>query len=215
MTPIRGHLFHNHRKYHSTRNLAAPKSTHHATPSTPSAPSPPPPKPRPYDAKPSAPYNPSSTIDVAPRSQLSPPSSSLADNSPSSENPSPPPRVTLASILWPFKRDGTQISSQSPRHDARSTAVDEADRAIGSTAQENRSRGVATTRRVVTEGVLDPRYKPAARRVTAIIVALPFALYLSYELFERRFLGKERRKFSADPSTIQDAAGETVVERSG
>jgi len=47
--------------------------------------------------------------------------------------------------------------------------------------------------RYVREGILDPRYRPAARRVTAIICALPLALYLTYELFERRFMGKEQK----------------------
>lgn len=52
------------------------------------------------------------------------------------------------------------------------------------------ARGLEAARRVVTEGVLDPRYQRAARSYTAIIVALPLALYLSYELYQRRFMGK-------------------------
>ncbi|KAK5142785.1 hypothetical protein LTR32_004941 [Rachicladosporium monterosium] len=55
------------------------------------------------------------------------------------------------------------------------------------------ARGVEASQRVVRDGFLDPRYRPAARRVTAIICALPLAIYLSYVLFERRFMGKEQK----------------------
>ncbi|KAK0782765.1 hypothetical protein LTS02_012069 [Friedmanniomyces endolithicus] len=55
------------------------------------------------------------------------------------------------------------------------------------------TRGLEASQRVVRDGILDARYRPAARRVTAIICALPIAIYLSYELFERRFMGKEQK----------------------
>ncbi|KAK3073759.1 hypothetical protein LTR53_004395 [Teratosphaeriaceae sp. CCFEE 6253] len=55
------------------------------------------------------------------------------------------------------------------------------------------ARGLEASRRVVMGGVLDPRYRSAAWRVTAAMCAMPFAIYLSYELFERRFRGKEQR----------------------
>ncbi|KAF2768815.1 hypothetical protein EJ03DRAFT_351828 [Teratosphaeria nubilosa] len=55
------------------------------------------------------------------------------------------------------------------------------------------SRGWEATRRVITTGVLEPRYRPAARRVTAIIVGLPIVIGLGYELFQRRFMGKARK----------------------
>ncbi|KAK0871563.1 hypothetical protein LTS02_001902 [Friedmanniomyces endolithicus] len=55
------------------------------------------------------------------------------------------------------------------------------------------ARGVEASQRVVRDGFLDPRYRPAARRVTAIICALPLAICLSYVLFERRFMGKEQK----------------------
>jgi hypothetical protein len=47
---------------------------------------------------------------------------------------------------------------------------------------------------------LHPRYKRAARNYTAIIVALPIALYTSYELLQRRFGGKEQKKRIALPT---------------
>ncbi|TKA43746.1 hypothetical protein B0A54_05505 [Friedmanniomyces endolithicus] len=55
------------------------------------------------------------------------------------------------------------------------------------------ARGVEASQRVLRGGMLDPRYRPAARRVTAIICALPLAMVLSYVLFERRFMGKEQK----------------------
>ena len=36
--------------------------------------------------------------------------------------------------------------------------------------------------------------------MTAIICALPLALYLSYELFQRRFMGKEQKIRPTKPS---------------
>ncbi|KAK5696992.1 hypothetical protein LTR17_024117 [Elasticomyces elasticus] len=66
------------------------------------------------------------------------------------------------------------------------------------------ARGLEASQRVVRDGILDPRYRPAARRVTAIICALPIALYLSYELFERRFMGKEQKVRPVRPATINE-----------
>ena len=54
-------------------------------------------------------------------------------------------------------------------------------------------RGRAASERVVREGILDPRYKPAARRVTAIICALPILLVTSWMLFEREVMGVEQK----------------------
>lgn len=56
------------------------------------------------------------------------------------------------------------------------------------------ARGAEATRRVVREGLLDPRYKAAATRVTALICATPILLYLTWELYQRRFQGKERKR---------------------
>lgn len=57
----------------------------------------------------------------------------------------------------------------------------------------NPARGMEATRRVVREGVLDPRYKAAATRVTALICATPIVLYLTWELYQRRFNGKGQK----------------------
>lgn len=54
-------------------------------------------------------------------------------------------------------------------------------------------RGRAASERVVREGILDPRYKPASRRVTAIICALPVLLVTSWMLFERQVMGVEQK----------------------
>lgn len=54
-------------------------------------------------------------------------------------------------------------------------------------------RGIEAARRVVREGVLDPRYSRAAKNFTLVMCALPIAIYTSYELFQRRFRGKVQR----------------------
>jgi hypothetical protein len=59
---------------------------------------------------------------------------------------------------------------------------------------------------VVTTGKLDPRYKAAARRWTALICALPIALVLSYELFRRQFLGAEQKKIPIKSVKEEDTA---------
>lgn len=69
---------------------------------------------------------------------------------------------------------------------------------------KNIARGIAATQRVLTEGVLDPRYRPAARRVTAIICALPIVFCLGYELFQRRFEGKEQKAIPEKKSDIME-----------
>lgn len=55
------------------------------------------------------------------------------------------------------------------------------------------ARGVAASLRAAREGVLDPRYKPASRRVLAIICAVPIFLVTSWVLFQRQFLGVEQK----------------------
>ena len=72
------------------------------------------------------------------------------------------------------------------------------------------ARGIAATQRVVSTGVLDPRYRPASRRILAIIVALPLVIGLGYELFQRRFFGKERK---ARPVRKLEGAMEEEKER--
>ncbi|KAK6436795.1 hypothetical protein LTR95_007019 [Oleoguttula sp. CCFEE 5521] len=56
------------------------------------------------------------------------------------------------------------------------------------------ARGYAATMRVAREGVLDKRYRPAARRVTAIICAVPVLLVTSWVLYKRQFLGEEQKR---------------------
>ncbi|KAI7546845.1 hypothetical protein KC331_g5362 [Hortaea werneckii] len=79
------------------------------------------------------------------------------------------------------------------------------------------ARALEASRRYITEGFKDPRYRSAARRVTAIICALPLALYLSYELFQRRFMGKEQKlrpvKPSGEVKPAVEGAGETRDEK--
>ncbi|SMY19764.1 unnamed protein product [Zymoseptoria tritici ST99CH_1A5] len=64
----------------------------------------------------------------------------------------------------------------------------------------NPERGIEAARRYVKEGVLDKRYAGAASRATALICALPIAIYLSWELYQRRFNGKERKRVAQLPT---------------
>ncbi|WPH02095.1 Hypothetical protein R9X50_00495000 [Acrodontium crateriforme] len=88
----------------------------------------------------------------------------------------PPKKPSLLSRLSPFKPDPFLAE---PRDFA---------------------RGIAASQQVVRTGVLPARYRPAARKIISIICALPIALYLSWELYQRRFMGKEQkvRKFKKE-----------------
>ena len=82
------------------------------------------------------------------------------------------------------------------------------------------ARGAAASLRVAREGVLDPRYKPASRRVVAIICAVPIFIVTSWVLFQRQFLGVEQKKHtgrgqSEDMDGVAAPAVEVVGEGVG
>ena len=82
------------------------------------------------------------------------------------------------------------------------------------------ARGAAASLRVAREGVLDPRYKPASRRVVAIICAVPIFIVTSWVLFQRQFLGVEQKKHtgrgqSEDGEEVTAPAVEVVGEGVG
>jgi hypothetical protein len=55
---------------------------------------------------------------------------------------------------------------------------------------------------------LPPKYKPAARRVTAIMVSLPIVFVFGYELVER-WSGKEvKRTFVGEKGVVRGGNGE-------
>jgi hypothetical protein len=77
------------------------------------------------------------------------------------------------------------------------------------------ARGAAASLRVAREGVLDPRYKPASRRVVAIICAVPIFIVTSWVLFQRQFLGVEQRKHTGrgqQPSEGEEGNAAPAVE---
>jgi len=75
------------------------------------------------------------------------------------------------------------------------------------------ARGREASLRVVREGVLDPRYKPASRRVIAIICAVPIFIVSSWVLFQRQFLGVEQKKHTGrGQSEDGDGVAAPVVE---
>jgi hypothetical protein len=80
--------------------------------------------------------------------------------------------------------------------DSEESSADPSRNSPASNARElgDLARGIEASKRVVTTGKLDPRYKAAARKWTALICALPIALVLSYELFRRQFMGAEQKK---------------------
>lgn len=77
------------------------------------------------------------------------------------------------------------------------------------------ARGAAASLRVAREGVLDPRYKPAARRVVAIICALPIAIVTTWVLYQREFMGVEQKKHTPRGEKSEEPAVEVVGEGVG
>ena len=65
------------------------------------------------------------------------------------------------------------------------------------TGPKDPERGAEAARRVVKEGVLDPRYKNAARTYTTLIVSSTLAIGLSFELYKRRFRGAAQKPIPA------------------
>ena len=80
---------------------------------------------------------------------------------------------------------------------------------------EDLERGFEASRRVVTEGVLDKRYKNAAKVYTRLIVALPLAIYLSYELYRRRFLGVEKKAIPEKKVNVEQKEVEVDIKALG
>lgn len=62
------------------------------------------------------------------------------------------------------------------------------------------------------EGILDPRYRPASRRVTAIICALPVLLVTSWMLFERQVMGVEQKVHQVRLGKGEETGVEVVGE---
>lgn len=92
------------------------------------------------------------------------------------------PKSGFLSRLWPAKpSEPVYITSQDPE------------------------RGVEASRRVVKEGVLDARYKRAARSYTAIIVCIPIIIFTTWELWQRRFMGKEQKRSHKLPTAEENA----------
>ena len=80
------------------------------------------------------------------------------------------------------------------------------------------ARGIEASKQVVREGQLHPRYKAAAKSYTRIVVLSPLIIWLSYELYQRRFMGKEQKilerkameqKMMDEMSERHDAKGNT------
>ncbi|KAM0717630.1 hypothetical protein Q7P37_007482 [Cladosporium fusiforme] len=74
------------------------------------------------------------------------------------------------------------------------------------------ARGAAASLKAAREGVLDPRYKAASRRVVAIICAVPIFLVTSWVLFQRRFMGVEQKKHTARERADEGEGGDAGVE---
>jgi hypothetical protein len=53
----------------------------------------------------------------------------------------------------------------------------------------------------------DLEYKEVFKKVNRIYVALPIAIYLTYELWQRRFNGKEQKKLE-EPLAARESSGQ-------
>ena len=116
------------------------------------------------------------------------------ERTPREPSPPPEPEKGILSRLWPFSNSQAQRLNGEPKDPA---------------------RGIEASRRVVIEGKLDPRYKDAARMYTALICALPLSIYLSYELWRRRFMGVDKKQIPAFPTAEEAGQGKSLELRSG
>lgn len=68
--------------------------------------------------------------------------------------------------------------------------------------------------RAAQTGELDARYKPAARKVTAFICAVPILIWSSWTLYKRFILGEEQKRIvHRDPKVLPgEGDGEVVVD---
>ncbi|KAI9732725.1 MAG: hypothetical protein M1818_007459 [Claussenomyces sp. TS43310] len=184
-------------------NPAAAKSPTTASPSailnalhnrTSNSPPPPPPpassptsllqNPTPLSYKPTAPLSSSTPPRAKPTSKTTGPLPSTPSST--SPPPSPPPEAKPTPVRPPISALNASIVSQiSARAGARSSAA-------------------AADRRE-----LPPNYKPVARKVTLVIVALPIAVVTSWVLYQRLVKGEERKLLVQPAPTmgeIEDAS---------
>lgn len=108
---------------------------------------------------------------------------------PDPEPAQPVKQKSLFSRLWPFKSTPQEQFDYSKRDPA---------------------RGVEASRRVVKEGVLDPRYKRTASNVMKIMAFTPVAIFLSWELYQRRFGGREQKQFPMHKTETTQQAPKTL-----
>lgn len=94
----------------------------------------------------------------------------------------PPPQI--------YKRSATQQPAESTTVEPPIAQPAPKDARFGPRDLE---RGRQASLKAAQTGKLDARYKPAARRVLAIIVSLPVVIVLGYELFQRRFGDKQQK----------------------
>lgn len=88
-----------------------------------------------------------------------------------SERITRPSKVVVSPSRAPQKRDLLHRREKEPRQPVEQT--------------KDISQGMAAARKVVSDGYLDPRYRPTARRVIAIIVSLPIVIVFGWELLHR------------------------------
>ena len=104
-------------------------------------------------------------------------------------------RPILSLLERPIYNKSRSSSSQPPKaRDFKPNLARDGDASTtNATAQSidsrDPARGLEAAKRVVTTGKLDERYRGAARRYTALICATPIAIYLTYELYRRLYMG--------------------------
>lgn len=158
----------------TTHPVTGPKNNHHPTAAAAAAAVPPPPAPRPFKPLP------------AHERVARYPDHALEDSATSTEkNGKGGGAKEIFSRLWRYA-SSTSTTTSTTSSTTASTAQPEPIYPSSPDPQ----RGIEAARRVVREGVLDPRYSRAAKNFTLVMCALPIAIYTSYELFQRRFRGK-------------------------
>ncbi|OCL11065.1 hypothetical protein AOQ84DRAFT_361854 [Glonium stellatum] len=142
-------------------------------PETPSASSASPKTPQMPPSKPSAPTKPA-PLPYRPSNATPKPfdPSKPSATTPPSSPPKPPPPTSKPTIS-PTSTNAFAVSHLSARPGSTGAGTDSS--------------------RSMPDGQLPAKYKPAARRIMAIMVALPIAIVTGYELYQRLVLGEERK----------------------
>ncbi|EMC94718.1 hypothetical protein BAUCODRAFT_556983 [Baudoinia panamericana UAMH 10762] len=109
----------------------------------------------------------------------------------------PQPRPYRPSSERQAQQLPTEITAPAPQRKKKPSLLNSLFEGVIPEGPKDPARGLQASQQYATTGKVDPRYKPAARRWVLIIAWTPFVIYGGYELFQRRFFGKEAKVITA------------------